>query len=208
MRKLIVYLFIIGMCYGLTACQKNVSPMFRGLPDEQAFLQGYVGRTYYTAIVLRPYELGDDYLIDLTGNISQAVYELPRAATQVKLGTPITITGIEALHVLAHVEGYPQLFRILLQTKDGSAHDVAQELKIVLSRTPPLQHARPQMQPFIARRQITKGMSRKEVYMSWGQPDKVNSSPGASGYLEEWVYFHRPLHLYLKDGFVTNWQTY
>ncbi|MCZ6875594.1 MAG: hypothetical protein O7G88_19055 [bacterium] len=206
MRKLIVYLFIMWMCYGLTACQK--SPMFRGRSQEEAFLQQYVGQTYYTAIVLRPFEIGDDYLIDLTGDISEAVFELPRATAQVALGTPITITGIEALHVLAHIEGYAQQFRILVQTKDGSPDDLAQELKLVLSRTPPLQHVRPQMQPFIADREITQGMSRKEVYMSWGRPDKVNSSPGSSGYLEEWIYFNRPLHLYLKDGFVTNWQVY
>ena len=51
-------------------------------------------------------------------------------------------------------------------------------------------------------------MSRQEVYMSWGQPDKVNASPGASGYLEEWVYFARRAHVFLENGFITNWQEY
>ncbi len=206
MRKLIVYLFIMCMCYGLTACQK--SPMFRGRAQEEAFLKQYVGQTYYTAIVLRPFEIGDAYLIDLTGDIPDAVFELPRATAQVALGTPITITGIEASHVLARIEGYAQQFRILVQTKGGRTDDLAEELKLVLSKTPPLQQVRPRMRPFVSSQRVTRGMSRQEVHMSWGQPDKVNSSPGSSGYIEEWIYFNRPMHLYLKDGFVTNWQAY
>ena len=205
MRRKGVYLLVfVWLWVGLTACQK--SPMFRGRAQEEAFLKQYVGQQFYTAIVLRPFELGEDYLVDLTGDIPEAVFELPRAPTPVPLGTTATITGIEALHVLAHIDGYTQQFRILAQTKGGTTDDLAQELKLVLSKTPPLQQARPEMHPFIIRQQVTRGMSRREVYMSWGRPDKVNSSPGASGYLEEWIYFKRQRHLYLKDGFVTNWQ--
>ena len=122
------------------------------------------------------------------------------------ISTSVTVTGIEAVHVLTRIDGYTQQFRILVQTIDGTTDDLGQELKLVLSKTPPLQQARPEMHPFITRQQVTRGMSRREVYMSWGRPDKVNSSPGASGYLEEWVYFNRQIHLYLKEGFVTNWQ--
>ena len=42
--------------------------------------------------------------------------------------------------------------------------------------------------------------------MSWGQPDKVISSPGGSGFLEEWINFDRRIHLFLHNGFITNWQ--
>ena len=206
MKKLGVYVLMICLYGSLTACQKN--PMFRNRSQSEAFLQQYVGQQYYTAMHLRPFNLGNDYLIDLSGEIPEAVYELSRAAEQVSLGSRITITGVEGLHVLAHIDGYAKQFRILLNTKGGTAENVAQELKRVLSKTPPLQNVRPQMRPYIVRREVAQGMSRQEVYMSWGQPDKVNSSPGSSGYIEEWIYFNRPVHLYLRDGFVTNWQAY
>jgi hypothetical protein len=205
-KKLSFYVFMICLCSGLAACQK--SPLFRGGSQEETFLQQYTGQPYYTAMPLRPFELGDDYLIDLTGNIPVAVFELPRAPVQVALGSRITITGIDALHVLAHIDGYTKQFRLLLKTRGGSAQDIAEELKLVLSKTPPLLKARSGMRPFILRQEVAHGMSRQEVYMSWGQPDKVNSSPGASGYVEEWIYFNRPVHVYLRNGFVTNWQAY
>ena len=182
--------------------------MFQSRLQEEAFLQQYVGQQYYTAIVLRPYEFGSDYLIDLTGDIPLAVFELPRAPEQIPLGSRATLIGIEDVHVLARVDGYTKLFRILTQTKGGTAEHIVEELRLVLSQTPPLLNARPEMHPFILRQDITRGMSRQEVLMSWGRPDKVNSSPGSSGYVEEWVYFNRPTHLYLRDGFVTNWQVY
>jgi hypothetical protein len=97
---------------------------------------------------------------------------------------------------------------LLLRTKQGTVADVAEELRLVLSDTAPLQEARPAMRPFISRQEVTRGMSRREIYMSWGQPDKVMNSPGASGFLEEWVYFDRRIHLFLSNGFITNWQQF
>jgi hypothetical protein len=205
-KTLGVYVLMLCVYSSLIACQKN--PMFHNRAQAEAFLQQHIGQQYYTAMYLRPFNLGNDYLIDLTGDISETVFELPRAAEQVALGSRITITGIEGLHVLAHIDGYAKPFRILLNTKGGTAEDVAEELQRLLSKTPPLQNARSEMRPFIMRQEVTPGMSRQEVYMSWGQPDKVNSSPGSSGYIEEWIYFSRPAHLYLRDGFVTNWQAY
>jgi hypothetical protein len=78
----------------------------------------------------------------------------------------------------------------------------------VLSATPPLQMVRPEMRAVIMRQEVARGMSRREVYMSWGPPDRVSNSPGASGFLEEWTYFDRRLHLFLTNGEVTNWQQY
>lgn len=206
MKKLGLYVLTVCLCSGLTACQK--SPLFKASSQEEMFLQQYVDQPYYTAMPLRPFELGDDYLIDLTGDIPVAVFELSRAAVQIPLGSRITITGIDALHVLARIDGYTKQFRLLLKTRGGRVEDIAQELKLVLSETAPLQKARPEMRPFILRQEVSRGMSRQEVYMSRGQPDKVNSSPGDSGYVEEWVYFNRPVHVYLRNGFVTNWQAY
>lgn len=206
MKKLVVYILMICLCSGLIACQKN--PMFQSRSQEEAFLQQYVGQQYYAAIVLRPFEVGNEYLIDLTGDIPIAAFELPRASEQVALGSRITITGIEGVHVLALVDGHAELFRILTKTKGGTVEQLAGELTLVLSKTPPLLQARPEMRPFILRQHITEGMSRQEIYMSWGRPDKVNSSPGASGYVEEWIYFNQPTHLYLRDGFITNWRAY
>jgi hypothetical protein len=198
--------FVFLLC-GLAACRSHHT-ILRSTSEELAFHQHYLNKPFYTAIVLRPYDYGDAYLIDLTGEIADAPYETLRASVAVPLGTPVTITGLDEQHVLAHIDGYTRLFRLLLRTKQGTVADVAEELRLVLSDTAPLQEARPAMRPFISRQEVTRGMSRREIYMSWGQPDKVMNSPGASGFLEEWVYFDRRIHLFLSNGFITNWQQF
>jgi hypothetical protein len=62
------------------------------------------------------------------------------------------------------------------------------------------------MRDFIAHHKITRGMSWHEVYMSWGQPDKAQVMPSSTSTLEDWVYFDKRMHLYLENGYVTNWQ--
>jgi hypothetical protein len=189
---------------GLVACRSNT--LLRSTSEERDFQQHYVNKPFYTAMVLRPYEYKDGYLIDLTGEIAEAAHETPRAAITIPLGTPVTITAIDSQHVVAHMGGHSRPFRFLLHTKRGTVSDIAEELQPALSDTPPLQAARPAMRPFISRQEVTHGMSRREIYMSWGQPDKATSSPGASGFLEEWIYFDRRMHLFLHNGFLTNWQ--
>ena len=198
------YLLIIVGLLSLTACRGHT--ILRNAAQEKAFQDRYVGKPFYTGYVLRPYEAVDAYLIDLTGELPNTAFESPRAGLSVPLGTPMTIAGMTDDYIIAQVEGYARPFQFMLLTKLGTLAEVNAELAWVLSETPPLLSARPAVQPFIARREVTRGMSRREVYMSWGQPDKVNSSPGSTGYLEEWIYYDRPVHLFLHNGFVTNWQ--
>jgi hypothetical protein len=176
--------------------------------QEYTFQQRYIGKSFYTAMVLRPYELRDAYLIDLTGTIAEAAAQTPRSPLTIPLGTPITITALVDEHVMARVDGYSLPFRIMVHTKLGTLDTLAEELSLILTESAPLQSARLPMRPFITRQEVTLGMSRREVFMSWGQPDKLISVPGASGFLEEWIYFDRQMHLYLHNGFVTNWQQY
>ena len=199
------YAVLMFLLCGLAACRSHTT-ILRSTLEDQAFHQRYVNKPFYTAMVLRPYDYGDAYLVDLTGEIAEAPYETPRASMTVPLGTPVTITGLDEQHVLARIDGHTRPFRLLLRTKQGTVSDVAEELRLVLSDTAPLQEARPAMRPFISRQEVTRGMSRREIYMSWGQPDKVISSPGGSGFLEEWIYFDRRIHLFLHNGFITNWQ--
>ena len=109
-------------------------------------------------------------------------------------------------HVLARITGYTGLFRISLHTQRGTIDDVAKELALVLSKDPPLQSVRPEMRAFVERQEVTRGMTRREVSMSWGLPDKITSVPGAAGTIEEWTYFDRRAHVFLDNGTVTNWQ--
>jgi hypothetical protein len=205
-KKKSVYVLVVVALFGLTACR--MSSILRSKPQENAFRERYIGKPFYTAIVLHPYDYGEAYLIDLTGRLTETAFETARSTTIVPLGTPITITAIEPEHLVAHIEGHTRPFRILPHTKVGALSALESELTLLLSKTPPLQSARPAMRSFIARQEVTRGMSRREVYMSWGLPDKVNSSPGSSGFLEEWIYFDRQMHLFLNDGFVTNWQQF
>jgi hypothetical protein len=156
--------------------------------------------------VWRPYRLDDAYLIDLTGGVMEAQAELRRAETTVPLGSVMRITGIEDRYLRARVDGYEQEFRLLLATERGTHEDIVKELSVLVTKTPPLSDVRLAMQPYIVSQKITRGMSAREVRMSWGDPDKAQTMPSSASVLEEWIYFDKRLHLYLENGYVTNWR--
>ena len=56
----------------------------------------------------------------------------------------------------------------------------------------------------IAENAIVVGMTREEAIESWGRPVKINSSGGAYGSHEQWIYLHH--YVYFADGFLTSWQ--
>ena len=199
------HVVIVAFCI-VMGCQSHI--ILQNASQEQAFQQQYVGKSFYTAMVLRPYELRDVYLIDLTDTIAEAAVQTPRAALTIPLGTPISVTALADEYVMARIGGYSRPFRIMVRTRQGTLDTLAEELSQLLTENAPIQSARLPMRPFITRQEVALGMSRREILMSWGQPDKIVSSPGASGFLEEWIYFDRQIHLYLSNGFITNWQQY
>jgi len=190
----------------LIACRS--AGILQGGSQERAFRERYVEKPFYTAMLIQPYRYDEEYVIDLTGSLADVEADTLRAPVMVPLGTPITIVGLDQRYVLARISGHTRLFRILVHTRRGTLDDVAKELAMVVSKEPPLQLVRPDMRPFIERQEVTHGMSRREVSMSWGLPDKITNVPGSSGTLEEWVYFSKRTHLFLDNGLVTNWQQF
>jgi hypothetical protein len=190
----------------LIACR--MTSILQGSKQERAFRERYVDKPFYTAILIQPYRYNDEYLIDLTGKVAEIDTEVLRAPVVIPLGSPITLVGLDDRHILARIPGHAQFFRIRVHTQRGTLDDVAKELALVITQEPPLQFARPEMRPWVERQEVTPGMSRREVSMSWGLPDKINSAPGATGSIEEWIYFHKRVHLFFDNGFVTNWQQF
>jgi hypothetical protein len=176
--------------------------------QEQAFRERYVDQPFYTAMLIQPYQYNDEYLIDLTGKVAEVDAEVLRAPVVVPLGSPITLVGLDDRHILARIPGHAQLFRILVHTQLGTVDDVARELAMVVIKESPLQLVRPEIRPVVERQEVRRGMSRREVTMSWGLPDKITSVSGAAGTIEEWIYFHKRVHLFLDNGVVTNWQQF
>ena len=190
----------------LMACRST--GILQGSSQEQAFRERYVWKSFYTAMLIHPYRYNEEYLIDLTGTVAESDTETLRAPVVVPLGSPLTIVGLDDRYVLARITGHTRLFRILVHTQRGTLDDVAKELAMVLSKEPPLQFVRPEIRAFVERQEITRGMTRREVSMSWGLPDKINGIPGAAGALEEWIYFDKRVHVFLENGMVTNWQQF
>ncbi len=197
-------LMVFSLLLGLSACSS--SGLFRSASHEQRFRERFAQRQWYTAITLRPYAYPGGYLIDLTGTIAQEQFDTYRAATSIPFGSRIQLIDFANDAILARIEGYPKDFRILLSTQRGTSDDIANEVGILLSPDPPLPAVRAAMRDFVARHQIARGMSWREVYMSWGQPDKTQVMPSSSSTLEAWVYFDKGMHLFLENGYVTNWQ--
>jgi len=198
---------LIGvLLYALIACHST--GILQGGSQVRAFRERYVDQPFYTAMVIQPYRYNTEYLIDLTGSLADLDASALRAPVVVPLGTPIAIVGLDHQHVLARIPGHTPLFRILVRTQRGTLDDLAQELSLVVSKEPPLQLVDPEVRPFIERQEVARGMVRREVYMSWGLPDKITSVPGSAGPLEEWIYFSKHMHLFLDNGVVTNWQQY
>jgi len=194
------------LLWALIACQST--GILQGSGHETAFRERYVQKPFYTAMFIHPYSYNEDYLIDLTSTIAELETTPPRAPVAIPLGSPITIVGLDDKHVLARITGYAHLFRIRLNTQRGTLDDVAKELALVLSKEPPLQSVRPEIRAFVERQEVRRGMTRREVSMGWGLPDKITSVPGATGIIEEWTYFDRRVHVFLDNGTVTNWQQF
>lgn len=205
MRQKLGCLISVLLCT-LIACRS--AGILQGSSQARAFRERYVEKPFYTAMLIQPYHYDGEYLIDLTGSLADIEADTLRAPVTVPLGTPITIVGLDQRHVLARISGHAQLFRILVHTQRGTLDDIAKELALVVSKAPPLQLVRPEMRPFVERQEVTRGMSRREVSMSWGLPDKITSIPGATGTLEAWIYFSKRVHLFLDNGLVTNWQQF
>jgi hypothetical protein len=197
-------LMVLSLLLGITGCSS--SGLFRNASHEQQFRNQYGQQQWYTAITLRPYAYPDGYLIDLTGTVAEEQFDTYRAASSIPFGSRIRLIDFTNDAILARIEGYPEVFRLLVSTQRGTADDVAKEVALILSSQPPLPTVRASMRDFVAQHKITRGMSWREVYMSWGQPDKAQVMPSSAGTLEEWVYFDKRLHLYLENGYVTNWQ--
>lgn len=197
-------LIVVSLLFGWFGCSS--SGLFRNASHEQAFRQQYGQRQWYTAITLRPYAHPGGYLIDLTGTIAEEQFDTYRASTSIPFGSRIRFVDFANDAILAHIEGYSEVFRVLVSTQHGTADDLAKEVGIILSPEPPLPAVRAAMRDFVARHQIARGMSWREVYMSWGQPDKAQVMPSSASTLEEWVYFDKHMHLFLENGYVTNWQ--
>ena len=205
MKHKITYLVSV-LLWTLMAC--HISSIFQGSNDERLFRERYLQKPFYTATLLHPYHYNEDYLIDLTGTVAELDTATLRAPVVVPLGSPITVVGFDDKYVLARLSGYMPLVRIRVQTQRGTLDDLARELAMVLSKEPPLQSVRPDMQDVIARQEVTRGMTRREVSMSWGLPDKITSVPGSTGTMEAWIYFDRRAHVFLANGTVTNWQQF
>ena len=195
-----------ALLYLLVACRST--SILQGGRHERAFHERYVNKPLYTAMLIQPYQSHDEYLIDLTGNVAATDTEVLRAPVVVPLGSPIVLVGLDDRHVLARIPGHPRLFRIRVHTQRGTLDDLARELALVVAPEPPLQLVRPELRPVVERQEVTRGMLRREVVMSWGLPDKITSVPGAAGTIEEWIYFHKRVHLFLDNGMVTNWQQF
>jgi hypothetical protein len=199
--------YLLGvLLWALMACQGT--GILQGSSQERAFRERYVQKPFYTAVFIHPYRYNEDYLIDLTGTVAELDTETPRAPVAVPLGSPITVVGLEDKYVLARITGHVPLFRIHVHTQRGTVNDVAKELAMVLSKEPPLQFVRPEIRAFVERQEVRRGMTQREVSMSWGLPDKITGVPGAAGVLEEWIYFARRMHVFLDNGTVTNWQQF
>lgn len=198
---------LIGvLLWMLSACQ---SPgIFQGGGQERAFRAHYINTPLYTAMLIQPYQYHNEYLIDLTGRVAESDPDLMRAPVVVPLGSPITLVGIEGRHILARIPGHARLFRILVQTQHGTSDEVAKELAVVVAPEPPWQRLRPELRAVVERQEVMRGMSRREVLMSWGLPDKITTVPGAAGTLEAWIYLYKRVHLFLDNGLVTNWQQF
>jgi len=198
------WLIVLGLWLGITGCAST--GMLYPKAEEQAFRERYMQQPWYTAMTLRPYPHPDGYLIDLSGRLAHEQFDAYRADNAIPFGARIHLIDIAQDAVLARIDGYDEVFRILIVTKRGAADDVGKELSLLLSADPPLPAVRAAMREVVARHQIVRGMSWREIYMSWGQPDKSQIMPSSSSTLEEWVYFDKRMHLYLENGYVTNWQ--
>ncbi|ETW94477.1 MAG: hypothetical protein ETSY1_34660 [Candidatus Entotheonella factor] len=140
-------LIVLSLLLGLSGC--SPSGLFRSTAHERAFREQFAQRQWYTAITLRPYAHPGGYLIDLTGTIAQEQFDTYRAAAAIPFGSRIRLVDFANDAILARIEGYEAVFRVLVSTQRGTADDVANEVGILLSPDPPLAAVRAKMRDFV-----------------------------------------------------------
>lgn len=57
----------------------------------------------------------------------------------------------------------------------------------------------------VTNRQIQLGMTKKQIKMSWGNPEDINRTVGVWGVHEQWCY-GSGYYLYFENGILTSWQ--
>ena len=92
MGKKIGYCLISLLALLSVACRMEALLSTSG--QERAFRQRYVGKMFYTAMVLRPYRYNEEYLIDLSGKVAETDYQNMHAPLTVPLGRLIHIVDV------------------------------------------------------------------------------------------------------------------
>ena len=66
------------------------------------------------------------------------------------------------------------------------------------------------MRLFDPLKEVSLGMNKAQLILSWGVATDVNRSGGGWGVQEQWVYregtYGPATYIYLRDGVVTSWQ--
>jgi len=61
------------------------------------------------------------------------------------------------------------------------------------------------IQEAVLQRKIILGMTKQQVELSWGKPERINRSVGTWGVNEQWVY-EGQRYIYFQNGKLTSWQ--
>lgn len=82
---------------------------------------------------------------------------------------------------------------------------VQREREAPIKRKDRIKTFSPEIQRNIKERKIRMGMTKEQVLLSWGYPNKVNRSVGEWGEHEQWCY-PSSRYLYFENDVLTNWQ--
>ena len=128
----------------------------------------------------------------------------PKVRHQVAHLEQVTITGV---HVVALPHGSASApFNLIVKKQSGDEGLLPFNSRYFFTSNPIDPTWPADFAETIKQRKIRLGMSAQQVELSWGKPERVNSTVSAQGVREQWVYGGGQL-LYLEDGKLTTFQS-
>jgi len=155
------------------------------------------------------------HISDAKGKVCWLVVSPDKPTTFVE-GEVIDFTGKEEAklkEVLYHPKEYIEMYihKSLITLKDRNSQCYAYLQKIKENRYRNNRivkirkyHLPSDIENLIIEKRIRIGMTKQQVILSWGKPERINRSVGSWGIHEQWIYGRT--YVYFENGILTAWQ--
>ena len=191
----------------LENCEKvYTSGGTRSRPKDINEIEKFGGIYFLETLAKAESMIGRSVWMNLNGSAVEKTLFTDDSSTTYSLNhlEPVQIVDIQTRRI-GHARGAGP-FYLRVQKTNGEQGYVAFNDRYFFSEAPIDPTWDEQLIEAIKQRKIRIGMTEQQLLLSWGKPDKVNSTVGAYGVHEQWVY-GQSQYVYMKNGKLDSFQS-